>query len=204
NVIEGDVNRDPDTQVTRLLYEPGQSAVRVQVTPGRPLLAQDLQPALVLAALGLGARRQVAEERPVSCVVHHHGDAGGWTGDALGGRQVDPGAVAVLFRHAGTEILAEQGGHARAGPAPAGGAGRGDRAPAAGDGELVGEDLFARGGQGRHITEDDLQEYRAERDQIHGAGPDGPPARMAAGAGPAPAALTGRPRSRRRPGRRGR
>jgi len=56
-------SRDPDPQVTRLLYEPGQSAVGVQVTPGRPLPAQDLQPALVLAALGLGARRQVAEER---------------------------------------------------------------------------------------------------------------------------------------------
>ena len=87
--------------------EPGHSQVGVQVAPGRPLPAQDLQPALVLPALGLGARRQVAEKRPVSRVVHDHGDASGGTADALGGRQVDPRPVAVFLHHAGTEILAE-------------------------------------------------------------------------------------------------
>ena len=86
DLVQADIDGDPDTQVARFLHEPGHAPVGVQVAPGRPLLAQDLQPALVLADLGLGARRQVADERPVSRVVHHHRDASGGTGDALRGR----------------------------------------------------------------------------------------------------------------------
>src|SRR5262249_35455701 len=82
---------DPDAQVTCFPHEPGHSPVRVQIAPGWPLPVQDFQPALVLAALGLGARRQVSDERPVSRVVHHHSDASGGAAGAGGGGAAGPG-----------------------------------------------------------------------------------------------------------------
>src|SRR6266581_4786215 len=149
--------------------------------------------------------RSVSHEAAVAVEVQHDGDARGRAGDSHRRGQVHSCRGAVLGDHLRAQIVAEHGAQ----PSPRSGRGRnrgaGDRA-AAGDRELVGEDLLAWPRQPVQLPEDQLEEDQPERDHVHRAASRcAPLSGRGPGAGRSPPArfarhITVRPRTLLRPG----
>ena len=106
------VEGDPGAEVVRLGHELRNTGVGVQVAPGRPHPLQDLGPALDFRPPARRPRRHMADKSAVPVEVEcHRYPSDGPLNHSEGDRSTPlPGTI--RSRPTGTEVVAEQGGHA--------------------------------------------------------------------------------------------